>query len=102
VEGFDLIFRASGEGWFHWELCVFEINHRHILVTGGSSGFGRQFRALPCRNGATVTLAARRAEALAAGVTEISGSGSRAQSVVLDVTMGDKIDDALKEAEARF
>jgi NAD(P)-dependent dehydrogenase (short-subunit alcohol dehydrogenase family) len=81
---------------------VFEINDRHILVTGGSSGFGRHFARFLAGNGASVTLAARRAEALAEGVAEINGSGGKAQSVVLDVTIADRIDDALKEAETKF
>jgi NAD(P)-dependent dehydrogenase (short-subunit alcohol dehydrogenase family) len=81
---------------------VFEVNDRHILVTGGSSGFGRHFARFLAGNGASVTLAARRAEALAEGVAEINGSGGKAQSVVLDVTIADKIDDALKKAETQF
>jgi NADP-dependent 3-hydroxy acid dehydrogenase YdfG len=81
---------------------VFEIDDRHILVTGGSSGFGRHFARFLAGNGASVTLAARRAEALAEGVAEINGSGGKAQSVVLDVTIADKIDDALKKAETKF
>jgi NAD(P)-dependent dehydrogenase (short-subunit alcohol dehydrogenase family) len=85
-----------------WERPVFEINGKHILVTGGSSGFGRHFARFLANNGAHVTLTARRAEALAAGVAEINGSGGKAQSVVLDVTIADKVDSALKEAEAKF
>jgi NAD(P)-dependent dehydrogenase (short-subunit alcohol dehydrogenase family) len=65
-----------------WETPVFEINGRHILVTGGSSGFGRHFARFLANNGAHVTLAARRAEALAAGVAEINGSGGKAQCIV--------------------
>ena len=81
---------------------MFEINDRHILVTGGSSGFGRHFARFLAGNGASVTLAARRAEALAEGVAEINGSGGKAQSVVLDVTIADKVDDAVKQAETKF
>ena len=81
---------------------MFEINDQHILVTGGSSGFGRHFARFLAGNGAKVTLAARRAEALASVVSEINASGGRAQSVVLDVTVAEKIDGALIEAETRF
>jgi NADP-dependent 3-hydroxy acid dehydrogenase YdfG len=45
-----------------WEIPVFEVNNQHILVTGSSSGLGR--RAL-LRQRRQVTLAARRANALA-------------------------------------
>ena len=74
---------------------VFEVANQHILVTGGSSGFGRHFARLLASNGARVTLAARRAEALSSVVAEINGSGGKAQSVVLDVTVADKVDVAM-------
>ena len=76
---------------------MFEINGRHILITGGSSGFGRHFARFLANAGAHVTLAARRAEALAEGVAEINGSDGKAQGIVLDVTIADKVDGALKE-----
>ncbi|WP_024520208.1 SDR family NAD(P)-dependent oxidoreductase [Bradyrhizobium sp. Tv2a-2] len=81
---------------------VFEIDDQHILVTGGSSGFGRHFARFLAGNGAKVTLAARRAEALASAVAEINSTGGKAQSVVLDVTIAEKIENALAEAEAAF
>ena len=84
------------------EMPVFEISGRHILVTGGSSGLGRHFARFLANNGARITLMARRAEALAANVAEINGSGGIAQSVVLDVTVADRVDGALQEAEAKF
>jgi NAD(P)-dependent dehydrogenase (short-subunit alcohol dehydrogenase family) len=80
------------------EMPVFEISGRH----GGSSGLGRHFARFLANNGAHVTLAARRAEALAANVGEINASGGQAQSVVLDVTLADGVDSALKEAEGKF
>ena len=69
---------------------MFEVSNQHILVTGGSSGFGRHFARFLASNGAKVTLAARRAEALASAVDEINSSGGKAQSVVLDVTVAGK------------
>ena len=81
---------------------MFEVEGRHILITGGSSGFGRHFASFLAGNGARITLAARRAEALAANVAEINGAGGKAQSIVLDVTIANRVDGALKEAEAKF
>jgi NAD(P)-dependent dehydrogenase (short-subunit alcohol dehydrogenase family) len=81
---------------------VFEVHDQHILVTGGSSGFGRHFAHFLASNGARVTLAARRADALASVVADINKSGCRAQGVVLDVTLADRIEGAMKEAEATF
>ena len=81
---------------------MFEVSNQHILVTGGSSGFGRHFARFLASNGAEVTLAARRAEALASAVDDINTSGGKAQSVVLDVTVAGKIDAAMEQAEAKF
>ena len=57
-----------------WEIPVFEVNNQHILVTGGSSGLGRHFALFLASNGAKVTLAARRADALASVVADINKS----------------------------
>lgn len=65
---------------------MFAVDGKHILVTGGSSGLGRHFAAFLAARGARVTVAARRAEALAQTVDEISAAKGRAQSVVMDVT----------------
>jgi len=81
---------------------VFEINDQHILVTGGSSGFGRHFARFLASNGAKVTLAARRAEALASAIAEINAAGDTTQSVVLDVKLADSIDRAMEQAESTF
>lgn len=81
---------------------MFEINDQHILVTGGSSGFGRHFARFLASNGAKVTLAARRAEALASAVAEINAAGDTAQSVVLDVTLADSVDRVMEQAESTF
>jgi NAD(P)-dependent dehydrogenase (short-subunit alcohol dehydrogenase family) len=43
---------------------VFDLSNQHTLVTDGSSGAGRHFARFLASNGAHVTLAARRAEAL--------------------------------------
>jgi NAD(P)-dependent dehydrogenase (short-subunit alcohol dehydrogenase family) len=85
-----------------WEVPVFDVTNQHILVTGGSSGFGRHFARFLVSNGAKVTLAARRAEALASAVHEINSPSGKAQSVVLDVTVAEKIDAAMAQAEAKF
>ncbi len=81
----------------------FTIEGAHVLVTGGSSGLGRFFRSLSCRaRGARVTVGARRAEALAKTVDDISSANGQAQSVVMDVTVAASIETALDAAEARF
>jgi NAD(P)-dependent dehydrogenase (short-subunit alcohol dehydrogenase family) len=85
-----------------WEVPVFEVSNQHVLITGGSSGFGRHFARFLASNGAKVTLAARRVEALESAVAEITDSGGKAQSVILDVTASETIDAAIAHAEAKF
>ena len=81
---------------------LFGIEGAHVLVTGGSSGLGRFFATFLAQRGARVTVAARRAEALAKTVDDISAAKGKAQSVVMDVTNAASIETALDTAEARF
>ena len=81
---------------------LFGIEGAHVLVTGGSSGLGRFFATFLAGRGARVTVAARRAEALAKTVDDITATRGQAQSVVMDVTNAASIEDALDIAEAKF
>src|ERR1700676_989384 len=81
---------------------LFGIEGAHVLVTGGSSGLGRFFASLLAARGARVTVAARRAEALAKTVADIIAADGHAQSVMMDVTVAASIETALDAAEARF
>ena len=73
----------------------FGIEGMHVLVTGGSSGLGRFFATFLAGRGARVTVAARRAEALAKTVDDISAARGQVQSVVMDVTVAATIEAAL-------
>jgi NAD(P)-dependent dehydrogenase (short-subunit alcohol dehydrogenase family) len=81
---------------------LFSLEGKHVLVTGGSSGLGRFFAVFLASRGALVTVAARRAEALAKTVDDIGTANGRAQSVVMDVTAAASIESALDAAEGRF
>ena len=81
---------------------MFEVRDQHVLVTGGSSGFGCHFARFLAGNGAKVTLAARRVDALASVVADIEASGGTAQGVPLDVRLAAKVGEAMEEAEATF
>ncbi len=81
---------------------IFDLTGRHVLVTGASSGLGRHFALMLGKAGATLTLGARRAEALAETVAAVEAEGGQAQAVVMDVTDRAGIEAALARAEARF
>ena len=81
---------------------LFSLGSKHVLVTGGSSGLGRHFATMLAGRGAKVTLAARRAGALAQSVADIRAAGGDAQNVTMDVTDAASIEGALDKAEAGF
>ena len=84
---------------------LFDLQRRHALVTGASSGLGQHFARLLAGAGAKVTLAARREAALARTVEDIRGAataGGQAQSVVMDVTSVSSIERAFDRAEEGF
>lgn len=63
-----------------------EISGSRVLITGASSGIGRALAVELGRQGAALTLLARREERLRQLVEEIRNSGGRAEMVVGDVT----------------
>ena len=65
---------------------IFSLDGRNALVTGVSSDLGRHFAATLARPGATVAVATRRADKLAATMAEIEAAGGCAFAVVVDVT----------------
>ena len=65
---------------------TFGLSGRVALVTGASSGLGRHFARTLAHAGATVVVAARRADKLAEVVADIRASGSEAIALTLDVT----------------
>jgi A-factor type gamma-butyrolactone 1'-reductase (1S-forming) len=60
-----------------------------VLITGASSGIGAAAARVFSQEGATVVLAARREERLAALVGELKGKGAEAAYVVSDVTVAE-------------
>ncbi len=79
---------------------LFDLSGKHVLVTGASSGLGRHFAVALAAAGATLSLGARRADALSETVRAVGEE--RAQGCVMDVTDAPSIERAFDEAEARF
>jgi len=80
----------------------FNIEGRVALVTGASSGLGRQFGLTLARAGAKVALGARRLDRLAALADKISEFDGRALPVELDVTDGASVQAAVEATETEL
>jgi NAD(P)-dependent dehydrogenase (short-subunit alcohol dehydrogenase family) len=80
----------------------FDLTGRTALVTGASSGLGRQFAITLARAGAKVALAARREDRLKDAVQQIESEGGSAIAITLDVTVPAAIAAAFDKAEGAF
>lgn len=78
----------------------FDLHDRVALVTGASSGIGAHAAATFAAAGATVVLAARRQDRLAAQVDQLRAAGHEAHAVALDVADPASIEAAWRAAEA--
>lgn len=77
-------------------------NERVALVTGASQGIGKACALVLAEAGATVVVAARNAEKLAATVTEIEALGGKALAVGLDVAAADQINAAFATVKEKY
>ncbi|GAA2605029.1 SDR family oxidoreductase [Streptomyces lienomycini] len=73
-----------------------------VMITGASSGIGAAAARLFARQGAAVSLMARRAERLDLLVDEITAAGGKALAVSGDVTRGQDVADAVGETADTF
>jgi NAD(P)-dependent dehydrogenase (short-subunit alcohol dehydrogenase family) len=79
-----------------------DLTGKTALVTGASSGLGRQFALTLARAGARVAIAARRVDRLNELAGQIRGNGGKAVAVAMDVTQLPTIAAALDAAEAEL
>jgi NAD(P)-dependent dehydrogenase (short-subunit alcohol dehydrogenase family) len=64
---------------------LFQLEGKHVAITGASSGFGHHFAGVLSEAGAKVSLGARREEKIQARVDEIRKAGGHATGIKLDV-----------------
>ncbi len=81
---------------------LFDLTGAVALVTGASSGLGRRFAKVLAAHGATVALAARRADKLASLAGEIAADGGTAIAVACDVTDQDSVTAAFDAVETQI
>ena len=77
----------------------FDLTGKVALVTGASSGLGVHFARTLAAAGASVAIAARRADRLASLQAELQKAGAKAVAVELDVQSADSITTAFAAAE---
>jgi len=78
------------------------INEQVVVITGASSGIGRETALEFGRRGASVVLAARNEEALNNVAKEIEALGGRALPVVTDVSVWEDVQRLADQAVVRF
>ncbi len=81
---------------------LFDLSGQVALVTGASSGLGERFAEVLAAHGASVAVAARRADRLNALVERIAAAGGKAHAIELDVADQSAIAGAFDAAEAVF
>ena len=78
------------------------LNEQLVVITGASSGIGRETAIQFGKAGASVVLAARNEAALQEVASEIEGSGGKAHVVVTDVAEWDQVERLATAAVERF
>ena len=76
------------------------LSDRHVLITGASSGLGEHLARVAAREGARVTVAARRVDRLETLVESLRAAGGDAFAVAMDVTDEASVAAGIAAAEA--
>ena len=80
----------------------FDLNGRICLITGTTSGLGRQFALFLAEAGAEVVITGRRSERLDALKAKIEASGGKAHPMCFDVNDRDAVTAAVNRVEAEI
>ena len=72
------------------------------IVTGGSSGLGREIAQAFAERGAQVVIAARNADSLAQAAAQLSSGGRRITAIPADVTSTESVQELVAQTVAQF
>ena len=81
---------------------MFDLKGRVAVITGASSGLGKQMSVAFAKQGANLVILARRVEKLEELKTKLEEYGSKVLAVKCDVTLTEDIDNVAKLAEETF
>jgi len=73
-----------------------------VLITGASSGIGRETAKVMAAHGAKIVAAARRENELAETVKMIESAGGTATYVVTDISVGSQVERAVQHAVSTY
>ena len=81
---------------------MFDLKGRVAVISGASSGLGKQMARAFAKQGASLAILARRIEKLEELKNELVGTGVKILPIKCDVTITEDIDNAAKEVEKEF
>ena len=81
---------------------MFDLKGRVAVISGASSGLGKQMACAFAKQGASLAILARRIEKLEELKNELVGTGVKILPIKCDVTNTEDIDNAAKEVEKEF
>lgn len=83
-------------------LDLFDLRGKRALVTGGSSGIGKEVALAYVQAGAEVAIAARHSDVLDEVAAELTAGGGRVVPISCDVTQPEQVDAMLDRATAEL
>lgn len=78
------------------------LNEQVVVITGASSGIGRETALRLARDGAKVVVSARGEEALDSLISEINAAGGEAFSMPADVSRWDEVEALARDAREKY
>ena len=80
---------------------MLDLRGKHVVITGASSGIGKSLALALAREGANVTLMARRKEALDEIAAEIAAEGGNGFAISADVAVKESVEEAMRQAREK-